>query len=56
MDEGGDGLFNLATSMDGVGFLEVNSTMERPSSTKIGSTKSSMHSLAWTCLIWKSPK
>ena len=26
MDEGGDGLFNLATSMDGVGFLEVNST------------------------------
>ena len=26
IDEGGDGLFNLATSMDGVGFLEVNST------------------------------
>ena len=26
MDEGGDGLFNLATSMEGVGFLEVNST------------------------------
>ena len=26
IDEGGDGLFNLATSMDGVGFLEVSST------------------------------
>lgn len=26
LDEGGDGLFNLATSMDGVGFLEINST------------------------------
>lgn len=26
MDEGGDGLFNLATSWDGVGFLEVYST------------------------------
>ncbi len=26
LDEGGDGLFNNATSMDGVGFLEVNST------------------------------
>ena len=25
LDEGGDGLFNLATSMDDVGFLEVNS-------------------------------
>lgn len=26
LDEGGDGLFNLATSLDGVGFVEVNST------------------------------